>query len=608
MKKLFSKEVREAIKKPPISADTGSLNELWANETVRHLISHGIRYFCLAPGSRATPLALAIANHPLAESFVHFDERGLAYHALGYAKSRQQAACIITTSGSAVANLLPAIIEASAENIPLILITADRPSELRECASNQTIDQVGIFSKFVRFAFDVPCPSRQISTHFLSSMMASAVQKARFEPGGPVHVNCMFREPFFPHKEQSSSFPSIDQMNALPTTELFPIVQTPNLEALESLADELSSIEQGIIIAAGQEGKDHAEGVLALSKRLGWPVFSDVLSGFRSIGRERSVAAFSELILKSSKHLDDIKTQAIIQVGDRIVSKTTLEWIERQPLSHYIHVAPHPNRIDPLHLITHRIESPISSFCKEFSQMIPQNEETSWESFWSDISKHTEEHLINFFLKKKTLSEQQVIRFITDELDNSTHLFLSNSLPIRDAEALLYPRRRIGKIFANRGHSGIDGNISTAIGISKGIECSLIAVIGDLAFLHDVNSLSQLQTHPHNMTFIVINNQGGGIFSFLPIAQKSEVLDPFFANAHSYQFEPMATQFNLKYFQPKTIDQFLSSMEKSRQNSRHSLIEIRTDREENYREHADLIAYLKQHSIAKELKKCYPHL
>ncbi|MCA9399406.1 MAG: 2-succinyl-5-enolpyruvyl-6-hydroxy-3-cyclohexene-1-carboxylic-acid synthase, partial [Candidatus Omnitrophica bacterium] len=184
--------------------NTSNINTIWASLIIEELIRCGVDYFCISPGSRSTPLAVAVANHKKARSFIHFDERGSAFHALGYAAAAKKAACVITTSGTAVANLFPAVIETAKKKLPLIILTADRPPELRFTGANQTIDQVKIFGDYTNWFFDMPAPSTDCAPEFILTSIDQAVAKANGYPKGPVHLNCMFREPLAPLNDKNN--------------------------------------------------------------------------------------------------------------------------------------------------------------------------------------------------------------------------------------------------------------------------------------------------------------------------------------------------------------------------------------------------------------------
>src|SRR3989338_6025132 len=243
-----------------------NLNCLWARLMVEELVRQGIDYFCIAPGSRSSPLALAVAEHSRTQSFIHFDERGLGFYALGLASAAKKPCVVITTSGTAAANLLPSVIEASKKKIPIIYLTADRPPELRFTGANQTIDQVDIFGKFVRWFFDMPCPAAEIPASFILTTIDQAIAKAKGELNGPVHLNCMFREPLAPTKIkfESDYLALLNRWlkNQQPYTNYIISEKHPVLADLRSTAKRINKLKFGIIAVGKLSSKDDKKAVL----------------------------------------------------------------------------------------------------------------------------------------------------------------------------------------------------------------------------------------------------------------------------------------------------------------------------------------------------------
>ena len=225
-----------------------NLNQCWSSLIIEELIRNGVDYFCLAPGSRSSPLAVAVATNPRAKSFVYFDERALAFHALGYVSAARKACAVITTSGTAVANLFPAIIEASKKKLPLVILTADRPPELRHTGANQTIDQVKIFGEYVRWQFDMPCPTTEIAPGFILSTIDQAVFRANGELKGPVHINCMYREPLFEGRDRPRPVPADLKhwQNArVPYTSYVTAQKKLGADTINAITQEIRAIKQG---------------------------------------------------------------------------------------------------------------------------------------------------------------------------------------------------------------------------------------------------------------------------------------------------------------------------------------------------------------------------
>lgn len=538
---------------------TAENNYYFSYQLIDQLIKQGVQDFFLAPGSRSTPLVLAVANHFEARSHIHFDERGLAFYALGFAKASKKPVALIVTSGTAVGNLLPAVMEAKHDFVPLILLTADRPPELRDCGANQSCDQVHIFGSYVRWHIDLPCADELSSIKSLPTTIAQAVYYAQ----GPVHLNCMFREPLsFSHK-------SLEPLSSIHYTRACLI---PSSSIIEQYASHLKDHLNGVIIATATSP---VAPVIALAEKLSWPIFPDILSPLRALNHPLIISHF-DLILKTHP----CSFEGVIQMGERFVSKTLLQTLEKSPPKFYLQVLEGPHRFDPAHIINHRMQSDISSFCQMLCLKLDISKISSHLQLWQTRQLQTAKKLSDYFMKQTTLSEPAIAHLL--EQKNSA-LFLGNSMPIRDANC--YLPVVLGPVFANRGLSGIDGNIATACGIAMGTQKHTLALLGDLSFLHDLNSLALIVKSPYPCTLIVINNQGGGIFSFLPLDQPKTIKETFFATAHELSFSSAAELFSLPYYAP----QELISLKKLLQQDPHScIIELTTNRERNFLDHKQI--------------------
>ncbi len=559
--------------------ETGLQNEIWARKLIDGLIAQGIDYFCCGPGSRSTTLSLAIANHPKAKWTVHFDERGLGFHAVGYGKAAKKPAVVMVTSGTAVSNLMPAIIEACNDMTPMIILTADRPPELRDCGANQTCDQVKMFSNFVRLQIDLPCPDDHLSDRYLASTLSHAVAMASYPPAGPVHINCMFREPLFGKTP--------DPVSLQPCVQFAAPQFIPSVETIDHWAEKLSKKRRGVIVV-GSSSSDLNEAVFLLAKHLQWPVFADILSSLRTGTNDPSLITHFDPILKLKNSLE---IDAVIQFGNRFVSKTLAQWLNKQTLEFYLHVSEHPLRQDPLHLVTDRIIASPNYFVRELIDTLTI-EDNSWLKEWSDWDAQCKEKLAELFSANNALTEPGLIWEIASFLSPTWNLFLANSMPIRDADHFFLPVSSIAQIFGNRGVSGIDGNIATACGLSVGNNKPTLAVIGDLTFLHDLNSLAMLAKSPHPIVLCVVNNGGGGIFSFLPVSKREEAFESFIAAAHTTRFDAAAKLFDIPYFHPETPGEFGELLFDQEKNPHSCIIEIATDRAENFHVHQQLITTL----------------
>lgn len=545
---------------------SGQINAEWAHVIIQTLISHEVDYFCLAPGSRSTPLALAIAENPKARSFVHFDERGCSFHALGYAKAAKRPAVLIVTSGTAVGNLFPAVMEAHFDRVPLILLTADRPAELRSVKANQTADQIKIFGEYVRFFFDLPSPNPVLPFEFLTNTVAHAIAKSLHPLPGPVQLNCPFPEPLF---DEISSSPRQYQ-----STQVFFPRYEPKKEDVKLIVEKLETAKNGVILVGALE-ENIVGAVNALAQQLNWPIFPDIISSFReSANWEYAIPFYHHLLIAHPKlHVD-----AIIHIGEQCVSKPLLQWMAKQKGSPIINISKFAERCDPNHIITHKIIADEAATCHLLSSLLSKKPATIL-SECKHLSSEIKHAFQPFFLDENTLTEPMLSK-IVEEYSSNHAIFFANSMPIRDADMFFFPQNPSQPIFANRGLSGIDGNIATCAGIA--MRFPLIAIIGDQAFLHDLNSLAQMNKTNFPMKLIVINNGGGGIFSFFPTLQKrKDVLESHFAAAHEWTFEKAAELFSIPYVHPQTPTELHTAL----RSSKSVFIEVHTHRDENYELH-----------------------
>ncbi len=491
---------------------------------IDQLICQGVEHFCIAPGSRSSPLALAVANHPKAKVTVHFDERGLGFFALGIGKATKTPAAVITTSGTAVANLYPSVMEASQSMTPMILLTADRPHELRFCGSNQTMDQVRIFANAVREQVDL---SPHIDEKTTRSMIAQNVFSSLKNPPGPVHMNCPFQDPL--HTE-------------VPLREGGKIEHSfPTLSAKPLKVDA----NKGVILL-GPISEDPAP-VLKLARRLQWPVFADLLSNARQTPTPEQIRSF-DWILQSGAPKPDF----ILHFGNRFISKRILEWEKEVPMTH---VSPFPFLQDPARRLSMRIQSDIEPFC----EMFEAKTDPTWLFSWQELDQKLEPEFSHPF------TEAHAVR----SLPSDRPIFFGNSMPIRLADHFFFPKKA-PQVFANRGVSGIDGNIATIAGIAEGLNSPSIGFIGDQTALHDLNSLPLIKKH--KILLIISNNFGGGIFDYLPIS-KSRHLERFFTASHPWTFENVAKMFDIPYVRVEGMLDDLPSF---------GIVELMTKREESY--------------------------
>jgi 2-succinyl-5-enolpyruvyl-6-hydroxy-3-cyclohexene-1-carboxylate synthase len=500
------------------------MTESWI---IDQLIQQGVVHFCLAPGSRSTPLVSALLEHKMAKAHIHFDERGLGFFALGIAKAMQKPVAVIVTSGTAVGNLLPAVMEGFYSYTPLILLTADRPHELRSCGANHTCDQTKIFSPFVRWQMDLPV---EMHEDFFRSAVAQGVFAAMQNPPGPVHFNCPFRDPLYKRDLKITMGKPIEFR--FPKFEIDPYT---------------TKKARGAILVGRLPHPNDIPPILALAKRLKWPILADILSNARCHPTDEQVRYFD--------YMEKPTPEFVLHFGERMTSKRILEWLKKIRVES-VHVSPFPELQDPERILTGRVQAGIGEFCKNFQAGFDPDWLQSWQGF--DLE----------FKESPHFTEVHAMRKIGESLPKNYGVYLGSGMPIRDADHFLFPKEPKA-FFSNRGLSGIDGNIATIAGLAE--EMPILGFIGDQAALYDLNSLPLLKKTKHPVLLVISNNFGGGIFHHLAVAA-SPHFEKYWAFAHDLQFEKAALMFDIPYAGFDRLDDFWGET---------AILELITDRAQN---------------------------
>ena len=571
-----------------MNRETPQANRLWANLIVEELVRCGVDFFCVAPGSRSTPLVAALAANDKARSLVHFDERGTAFAALGYARATGRPAAWITTSGTAVANGLPAVVEASTDGVPMILLTADRPPELRQTGANQTIDQPDIFGDFVRWRFDLPAPDPTIDPAMVLTTVDQAAYRARRSPQGPVHLNLMFREPFLPEGDDVPAGPSPWAEGDEPYTRYATTKPTLVEAEIQALWQTLRRVNRGLVVAGRLASRKQGEAVSRLAGALGWPLLPDISSQVRLGADSENLAAYYDALLAGESFAEAHAPEAVVHVGGRALSKRLEQFLGRSGLDPYVVVRENPFRLDPSHRVTHSIEADVVDFCAAMVRVAmedPPDEDASWMAGWREASEKVGHSLDG--ISSAEPNEPFVARSVSRNVPHDHGLVVASSMPVRDLDTYGADGGSPVPVAANRGASGIDGTVATAAGFARGLGRPVTLLIGDLALLYDLNSLAMLRDVP--VVVVVLNNDGGGIFSFLPVAKRKEFFEPYFGTPQGVGFGPAAGMFGLRYERPETTAEFTEFYRKACARGFSTLIEVCTDREENVALHRKVL-------------------
>jgi 2-succinyl-5-enolpyruvyl-6-hydroxy-3-cyclohexene-1-carboxylate synthase len=572
-------------------AETARLNTLWGRLVAEELARCGVDLVCVSPGSRSTPLTAAVAHGRIA-SRLWLDERGAAFHALGHARATGRPAALVCTSGTAVANYLPAVVEAAQDCVPLVVLTADRPPELLDAGANQAISQPGIFGEYVRWAGALPPPCAEVPARAVLSTIDQAVHRALGPPAGPVHLNCMFREPLEPAGEAPwpEDLPARWRDGHGPLTDYARLATAPESAGLDRAAALVRSARRGLVVlGALPSGRDRDEAGL-LCDRLGWPVAADVRSGLRlGPGPAGRIAHLDQLLL-SEKVRAAFAPDLVLHLGGQPTSKRLAQALAGLPDAAVISVQEHPFRHDPEHRVALRVQSGIGRFCALLSARLG-GDATAENGAWGEPLLAMSERAaaaIESFVAASPLGEIAAARIVSRAIPPGHGLFLGNSMPVRDMEMFADTGGPRIAVAANRGASGIDGVVSTAAGFACGLGRPATLMIGDLSLLHDLTALLQLRALPQPLVIVALNNGGGGIFHFLQIAAQPALLDPWFTAPHDADLAGVERLFGIPVRRPGTAAEFEAVYRETCTAGVPALIEVRTDRAENLAAHRAL--------------------
>src|SRR5574343_438030 len=482
--------------------DTGTLNFLWSQAMIAGFVAAGVSDAVISPGSRSTPLALAILRQPGLRCQVTVDERCAAFFGLGIAKATRRPVLLLATSGTAPANLLPAVVEAGQAGVPLILISADRPPELQNCGANQTINQLGLFGSQIRACHAVGTPETGFDPGYLHRLPPQVCEQATWPHPGPVHLNQPFREPLLP------TAPT--QPVAVPATLLStPPYLQPDSATIRDLAQRIAG-RPGLIVCgempvrAGQN-----EALAALAAQLRSPILAEPLSGLR-FGRHqrRHVSVRYHDWLNDPALTEHGQPEWILRFGGYPVTRKLQNFIagidSTQALGE-----PWPRWSDPARRLTHLLRAEPAAVCQALLDTLPAPSPESWLTACMALEAAAEAR-----------AERTHIQALIEELADDSALFVGNSLAIRQLDVDSGSGCKTLHMHANRGASGIDGNISTAAGIAAHHRRT-VALIGDLTCQHDLGGLALARDR--DLVIVMVNNGGGGIFDHLPTRERPEL-------------------------------------------------------------------------------------
>lgn len=539
------------------------------------LVRSGVSEVAISPGSRSTPLALAVNREHGLRMHVHLDERAAAFFALGSAKATGRPAAVVTTSGTAAANLFPAVVEAFMARAPLLLLTADRPPELRGVGANQTIDQVELFGRYVRWFVDADVPTASAGAREVWEDLArTAVARSLGSPPGPVHVNLPFREPLAP----SGAEVALGDAPLGGTLEEHDPRPAPTPAEIDTLREALA-VERGVIVAGSL--RTVCRPALDLGKGMGWPVLAEPTS----LLRVRGTMSAGTLLLADQAFARTHVPQVVLQLGAAPTSRAGLAFAaeaERLAIIDPDGVVGDPGRHADL-----RIEADPTSLLETVLSDLPSASSSSWLDDWrrcDDAARSAVDELLEEWDEPY---EGRIARDLAACLRDGATLVVGSSMPVRDLDAYMAPRDGL-RLLANRGASGIDGFVSTVLGVSVA-DRPTFALCGDLTLLHDAGSLLWSARRGYDAVFVVPNNDGGGIFALLDQRSLPE-LETLFVTPHGLDLARVADAAGAGYERIGSAADLVPAIERAADGGGVRIVELPIDREGTVARRAEVTA------------------
>jgi 2-succinyl-5-enolpyruvyl-6-hydroxy-3-cyclohexene-1-carboxylate synthase len=539
--------------------DFTNTNLVWTSILAETLYRLGLSTAVICPGSRSAPLAIAFANHPQIEAIPVLDERSAAFFALGIARRRHLPVALVCTSGTAGANFYPTVIEARESGVPLLILTADRPPELRDCNAGQAIDQHKLYGSFPNWQAELALPSLESNLlAYLRQTIIHAWESCLYPVPGPVHLNQPLREPLAPTPDPqaqtlSFSFKAGEFFSGIGDWELgigglenrdWRLESKPPLSPSPRLPIPLSP--HGIIIAGPSQPtspENYCRAIAHLSRAFGYPVLAEGLSPLRNYADlNPNLVSTYDLILRNPTLAEKLTPEVVIRIGEMPTSKQLRTWLTATQPRQWI-LDPHGRNLDPLHSKTTHIRVSAETFAQGF----PDNSGSNpYLDLWRAAEAQTRQKLDQQMLELEDLFEGKVAWLLSRTLPQGTNLFISSSMPVRDVEFFWATGNSRVQPFFNRGANGIDGSLSTALGIAHRQSASVM-LTGDLALLHDTNGFLLKPQFEGHLTIVLINNNGGGIFEMLPISHFDPPFETFFATPQAIDFAQLCATYNVEY-------------------------------------------------------------
>jgi len=574
---------------------------------VNELLRAGVQNVVICPGSRSTPLALAFAAQAGMRTWMHVDERSAAYFGLGMAKQLRQPVALLCTSGTAAANFLPALVEARLTHVPLLVLTADRPHELRDNGAPQSIDQNRLYGTYVKWFVEVALPeATNAALRYIRTIAARASALTQAVPAGPVHLNFPFREPLTPEPVPDQPLLPVAQRDLAawqgrPDNASYVEVHNapagaPTATNLAYLVDLVQRIRRGLIIVGPNDDPSLAEPIVRLAQHLGYPILADALSQLRCGVHDQALLLSSyDAFLRIDSFVESVQPELVLRFGAMPTSKPVLLYLKRHAACPLLVIDGHAGWEEPTQLASKLIHADPAALCQGLLKALEQHGEElpvsqAWVSRWQEADRVTRQTMETAIHNFDELFEGRVFNELADLLPNDTTLYVGNSMPVRDLDTFFHCTGERIRIMGNRGANGIDGVVSSALGASAGAGQNkpTILVVGDLSFFHDLNGLLAARLHNLNLTIVLINNDGGGIFSFLPQAAYPEHFEQLFGTPTGLDFRLAVEMYGGQYQKVENWEQFRKLVSRGLHTGGLQVIEVQTERASNVKMHRQL--------------------
>ena len=565
---------------------SNNINRIWASLIIDEFIKNKITQFYLSPGMRNAPLIAAMTHlrgfHPELEIILCMDERAAAFRALGYSKATGKPSVLICTSGTAMANYMPAVVEAKKSNLPLIVLSADRPIELTFCDDNQTIDQTKFFGDYIQGEMNFGAPTAEISPLAMTSSLSNLIHKSLYPQKGPVHFNCAFRDPL---EDTQTNVPadyialaSTQIKRSGPSTRYVNLETIPDKNAIAEIAEILKKSSTGLLVVGSLAPYESTDVVRDFVKTLNWPTYFDVSSSLKYAFNLSDDALPTFDHPEFQQELVKNPPETVFHIGGRLTSKHYYSFLKQVPQINLVTLNLNLEKEDPSHHTKVRINAHINSTLSmvmeffEGTKLPKKNLNLNFESFAKNKMK---------LIDEGPLAYPSISKTIIDHMPDNSILYVGNSTVVRTFDAYFsYENRKNLTIATNRGVSGIEGFIASSAGFIDAAKKEVYLIVGDVSFIHDLNSLYFLKDLKTPLKIILVNNDGGGIFTLLPIHKEKSVLD-YITSPHGQNFKKTAESFGIDYTGVSNREDFLAGFKELQKKKTHSILEIFIDHETN---------------------------